>query len=258
MQPAEESPLLLPANSHKQLVVIDFEYASANTRGHEFANHFVGSQKQPFSLVCLELSIDASAKSEWCYNYHDPHRSWACNTRGYPRPEEQYRFIAAYVNHRSQLGYNASPEIMPASDPLSSRMAPLSLESPALSLPAPSSGSSLAEQENVDESVDREVQYLMRQTRLWRVFNSAQWVAWGIVQAKVPGVDPPREADTSSPSQQQEELSLEVGEDEFDYISYAQDRAFFFWADLLSMGLVREEELPPDVLPHIKARMINY
>lgn len=41
MEPATESPLLLPANEHKQLVVIDFEYSSANTPGFEFANHFV-------------------------------------------------------------------------------------------------------------------------------------------------------------------------------------------------------------------------
>lgn len=39
--PAGESPLLLPANEHKQLVVIDFEYANANLPGLEFANHFV-------------------------------------------------------------------------------------------------------------------------------------------------------------------------------------------------------------------------
>ncbi|TVY62316.1 Choline kinase, partial [Lachnellula suecica] len=44
------SPLLLPQNQHKQLVVIDFEYASANTPGLEFSNHF----------------------TEWCYNYHSP------------------------------------------------------------------------------------------------------------------------------------------------------------------------------------------
>ena len=29
----------------------------------------------------------------------------------------------------------------------------------------------------------------MQETRLWRIANSAQWVAWGIVQAKVPGMD---------------------------------------------------------------------
>lgn len=41
MKPEGESPLLLPANQHKQLVVIDFEYSNANVPGLEFANHFV-------------------------------------------------------------------------------------------------------------------------------------------------------------------------------------------------------------------------
>ncbi|KAF5027492.1 hypothetical protein F66182_387, partial [Fusarium sp. NRRL 66182] len=36
----EKSPLLQAANKHKQLIVIDFEYAGPNTRGLEFANHF--------------------------------------------------------------------------------------------------------------------------------------------------------------------------------------------------------------------------
>jgi choline kinase len=39
--PEGESPLLLPMNEHKRLVVIDFEYANANVPGLEFANHFV-------------------------------------------------------------------------------------------------------------------------------------------------------------------------------------------------------------------------
>lgn len=41
MTPEGDSPLLTPANEHKRLQVIDFEYANANMRGLEFANHFV-------------------------------------------------------------------------------------------------------------------------------------------------------------------------------------------------------------------------
>lgn len=54
MEPATESPLLLPANEHKQLIVIDFEYSSANTRGLEFANHFVSP------LTQLPIPTDAN------------------------------------------------------------------------------------------------------------------------------------------------------------------------------------------------------
>ncbi|KAF2843474.1 hypothetical protein M501DRAFT_91097 [Patellaria atrata CBS 101060] len=47
--PEGESPLLHPANEHKQLVVIDFEYANANLPGLEFANHFVSPL---YALFC--------------------------------------------------------------------------------------------------------------------------------------------------------------------------------------------------------------
>ena len=46
-----------------------------------------------------------------------------------------------------------------------------------------------AEEAAREESVKKEVDRLMKETRLWRVANSAQWVAWGIVQAKVPGME---------------------------------------------------------------------
>ncbi|KAL1983594.1 hypothetical protein VTN96DRAFT_10173 [Rasamsonia emersonii] len=255
LEPGEESPLLLPANEHKQLVVIDFEYASANTPGMEFANHF----------------------TEWCYNYH-AERPWACNTRAYPTPEEQHRFISAYVHHHSHLG-GVSPEIYPSSIS-TPRLAPFSLDAPAMSLP---SGSSSAEAERLqEEAAEAEVQHLMRQTRLWRVANSAQWVAWGIVQAKVPGMEEalaaaaakkdaesdtaastePTEPSTTerpaSPAAPEEAEVTEVDDNEFDYLAFAQDRALFFWADLLSLGLIREDELPAELREPIKARIVNY
>lgn len=43
---------MLPANAHRRLQVIDFEYASANTRAFEFANHFV-SRFNPRRIVCF-------------------------------------------------------------------------------------------------------------------------------------------------------------------------------------------------------------
>lgn len=54
----------------------------------------------------------------------------------------------------------------------------------------PQGGGGYAEEERKrEEAVEKEVQRLMRETRLWRVANSAQWVAWGVVQAKVGGMD---------------------------------------------------------------------
>jgi len=45
--------LLLPANEHRRLVVIDFEYANANTPALEFANHFVRVLSSSLSLSQL-------------------------------------------------------------------------------------------------------------------------------------------------------------------------------------------------------------
>lgn len=38
-------------------------------------------------------------------------------------------------------------------------------------------------------SVEAEVDRLLAETRLWRLACSAMWVAWGVVQAKVPGME---------------------------------------------------------------------
>ncbi|KAL2853394.1 kinase-like domain-containing protein [Aspergillus pseudoustus] len=234
MEPSQQSPLLLPENEHKQLVVIDFEYASANTPGLEFANHF----------------------TEWCYNYHDAEKPWACNPRIYPTPGQQHQFITAYLTHRPGLGGRASPSITPLMRPLSTSipsMTPLDLNASPI----------LGPQRHLDmerahlDSLEAETQFLMRQTRLWRVLNSAQWVAWGIVQAKVPEVEDEDEAKT--PTAGTPPVDCDVDEDdEFDYLAYAQDRAMFFWADLVSLGFVQKDQLPPLLAEQVAASIIDY
>lgn len=278
----------MPANEHKQLVVIDFEYANANTPGLEFANHF----------------------TEWCYNYHSPTASYACNAAMYPTPAEQERFIKAYVQHVP--GYKLhSPETRPVLGSSSS------ISNFMLDSRAPPS-SYIAEEKARDEKTQREIERLVQETRLWRVANSAQWVAWGIVQAKVPGMDEaleeqrkrkktlaekliakimhPRhgkpgekygqleggvnnstiETDPQqSGADQEEKLAQEAldaeksvealeedlhvphehemdDEPDFDYLAYAQERAMFFWGDLLELGLIKEDEFPDMVRQHAK------
>lgn len=169
--PSGTSPLLLPANTHKQLVVIDFEYASANTPGLEFANHF----------------------TEWCYNYHDPHTAWKCNTNAYPTPEEQDRFIRAYIRHRPQFNVT-TPKLGPLqpAESISPKRptGPMqSISNFMLDARAPTSAESLQNAETESTAAeDSEVAVLRHETQLWRLANTAQWVAWGIVQAKVPGM----------------------------------------------------------------------
>ena len=153
------------------------------------------------------------------------------------------------------------------------------------------------------EVTEAEVQRLMHEARIWRVANSAQWVAWGVVQAKVPGMNlalsGPRTAnadlenargqnteqgespsgavgvssDTPTPDRalaahgardkrpegliaealrDGNDLPPEDDEEEFDYLGYAQERAMFFWGDIISLGVVQKHELPADLLQKVK------
>ncbi|KDB20433.1 hypothetical protein H109_07629 [Trichophyton interdigitale MR816] len=297
LEPSGESPLLLPANEHKQLIVIDFEYAAANMRGAEFANHF----------------------TEWCYNYHDEDRPWRCHTTWYPTLEEQKRFIRAYLTHRPRLISETNNNIYPSGQNFSTssvsstmttpglrptytsspRVAPLSLDTYTPSVPF-----SISEDDQIDEELEVEVQKLLHEARVWRIANSAMWVAWGIVQAKVPGLEaavagtstPVAHTSTTDPAsdkndkeaalnsdestddasttptqgtvdvqqmlaatdQALQEVEVDEAADEFDYLAYAQDRALFFWADILAIGLIKEEELPMEMLEHIKRRIVEY
>ncbi|KFH48638.1 Choline kinase-like protein [Hapsidospora chrysogenum ATCC 11550] len=225
----KKSPLLQPANKHKQLMVIDFEYAAANIPGQEFANHF----------------------SEWTYNYHDAKAPWACNATMYPKPDEQRHFLKAYVDHRPQFPHASStPRLTPAdggahfSPGLMPTNSSSSIKDFMLDSRAPPGGWTAADQER-DEQTEKRVRDLLEETRLWRPVNSAMWVAWGVVQAKVPGLD-------SGEAPAAEDDDDDAGADEFDYLSYAQDRAFFFWGDLVQMGLVKAEELPEQLRARLK------
>lgn len=150
-----------------------------------------------------------------------------------------------------------------------------------------------------DEALESEIQRLMHETRLWRLANSAQWVLWGIVQAKIPGMDEALEAQKNatptpaSPKTDSEPASTkhlhsdslspetaglaenahnkrpesredvpdetpeeEEEEEEFDYLGYAQERAMFFWGDVLQLGIVKREDLPAELLE--KAKVVEY
>ncbi|KAI1433571.1 kinase-like protein [Xylaria sp. CBS 124048] len=245
----KKSPLLQPNYEHKQLVVIDFEYASANVRGYEFANHF----------------------TEWCYDYHDDKTPFACNVDRYPNPDEQYRLIKAYVNHRPEYPHpGASP---PALTPLATPI--MGPSTPSLGPSASASTSSLAEfmldarvppggwkeeEQRREEQAEEQIKSLIEETRLWRPVCSAMWIAWGIMQAKIPGFDPEercsedvQDAQPSVASAAAASVEEEEGDPlAFDYLGYAQERAMFFWGDCVELGLVKLECLPENVQENIK------
>lgn len=250
--------MLLPANEHKQLVVIDFEYASANTPGYEFANHFVSLD---ISRTCWRQLI--IKQSEWCYNYLDPEYSYYFDINRYPTLNQQRHFISAYVGHRPS--FTGTGDAQSGTSPFNTpQMRASSSNPPAFNLDNDETPTAEAETA-VEDLHEAEVQFFMRQTRLWRVINSAQWVAWGVVQAKIPGMEEGIAQQTGQAAQAAqaapgaEKLGEEAEEEDgFDYLAYAQDRAMIFWADMFALGLVREGELPDSVLEHIKGRMIEY
>jgi choline kinase len=56
-------------------------------------------------------------------------------------------------------------------------------------------GTSYQEQEaQAERNTEEEARRLMAETKLWRIANSAMWVAWGIVQAHVPGLPEDKDA----------------------------------------------------------------
>lgn len=274
LNPPGDSPLLQPANKHRQLVVIDFEYAGANSPGYEFANHF----------------------SEWCYNYHGE-KSYAFNPSRYPTPQEQRLFIRSYVMHRPQFtaAASATPEMRGREK---TNVADFILDT-RTPLGEPAMGYD-EEEKAREEQVERDIKSLLLETRLWRMANAAFWITWGIVQANIPELDdPPKKSKTerivsalerardhlyaqSDPLDQdvkelqeaskhdrpetrsqedahnegdnhsKEDGTEEEEVEEFDYLAYSQDRAMLFWGDCLQMGVVKKEDLPESLIKQIK------
>ena len=206
------------------------------------------------------------------------------NERLYPTPEEQHRFIKAYIQHRSPTSSQAQNSAGHAS---------ASSASSSFILDNRASSAEIVEQERARErSIDAEIQQLMQEIRLWRIANSAQWVAWGIVQAKVEieleaevekldndglAMGEKQESKTANLNLSIDDTAAQGGkegegggpgtgsgqkqegedgegeeEEEFDYLAYAQERAYFFWGDALQLGLVSKEDLPAELLKKIK------
>lgn len=119
-----------------------------------------------------------------------------------------------------------------------------------------------------EKETTEETRRLMAETRLWRLANSAQWTAWGIVQAIIPGLpdfekaggevengdaqENGVEADGNKEGKDTPSSSPEPDDEEFDYLAYAQERAMFVWGDALQLGIIKEEELPEDVRARVK------
>jgi choline kinase len=103
------------------------------------------------------------------------------------------------VQHRPIFGNdesaNTTPKtgaITPGSNPVSSFM----LDSRA---PPGATFNYEAEEKAREEAMDKQVEALIKDAKLWRGMCSAHWVAWGIVQAKIPEMEEqkPRQSKTN-------------------------------------------------------------
>ncbi|KAF3926818.1 hypothetical protein ABW20_dc0101333 [Dactylellina cionopaga] len=215
--PASKSPALMPVNTptpRQSLIVIDFEYAGANTRGAEFANHF-----------CEWMSDYHCILSPTAHTIHE-----AC----FPSIPEQRNMLRAYVEHRS------IPYVIPTddTDPEYARKRQSMFFNLEGRLPTREEA----------EAIDKEVERLVVESRDWRPAINACWALWGIVQAVIPGleivdseeaaaaVDEGVGGDTVSVA------SAEEGE-EFDYVKYAEQKAMVVWADFIGLEIVSKAEV---------------
>ncbi len=79
-------------------------------------------------------------------------------------------------------------------------------------------GEKYQEQEaQAEREIEEETRRLLAETKLWRLANSAMWVAWGIVQAHVPGLpdfdaEEKKKANAGNPSASAAELESATAE----------------------------------------------
>jgi choline kinase len=153
-------------------------------------------------------------------------------------------------------------------------------------LAAISNGSTSAEDKAKKESEKEEhVDRLLKEARWWRAANSAMWTIWGISQAKLPELERLVEGDDGEVEKvlhagdgangassaegvsggddgmRRDDVVIGNGEkmegepeeeEDFDYLAYSQDRARFFWGDMVGLGFLKREDLPEELRGRIK------
>ncbi|OAV91667.1 hypothetical protein PTTG_06511 [Puccinia triticina 1-1 BBBD Race 1] len=207
---------LLREQPQDQIMVIDFEYASANPRGFDIANHF----------------------HEWCADYHHPTHSYSLTRHGnYPTYPERKRFYRAYLGIDCE--YSKTNSTVKEEDPSESspksyikrfkdcEISELNLDEPS-DLATPTKASFVSKGGHggiVEKEEDGEVTSLEQDVSLWSPASHAMWALWGLVQAR-DDLKVQLDRWLSLPT-----LSLanpSTDEFEFDYFSYSAERIILF------------------------------
>lgn len=215
---------------------------------------------------------------------------YKCKIKYYPTIEEQQRFIRSYINHQpkfSSHGRHSSvpqtpslPET-PGLNPTTSSLSTSLISNFMLDNRTPKDVPIEKEDEEHDGAVEKEVARLIHESQIWRLANSAQWVMWGVMQAKIEGLpdfgdetqtasvaagqlttlpeDSVILSDANAPGEQTPQSNKPMPaegdkdeDEEFDYLAYTFERVMFFWGDAVELGLVKLEELSKDVQENIK------
>lgn len=129
---------------HQKIIVVDFEYASANPRGFD-----IGALRFLFTPLprCADPFVPANHFIEWQADYHHPTLSHSLLSHDpYPTLSERSRFLRAYV------GCDGGAD----------------------------TGRSSSDAKEEDPRVVR----LEEEVQVWEPSSHAMWAVWGIVQAK--------------------------------------------------------------------------
>ncbi|AOW05525.1 kinase-like domain-containing protein [Yarrowia lipolytica] len=206
LEPPPGSPLLQPQLEHRQLIVIDFEYASPNARGFDICNHFC----------------------EWMSDYHDAQHPETIHEKAYPTVKEQLNLLNGYVEHGLE-SFDDEDQIQVEVDGL---MEEVRDWRPAVHLYWLVWG---IVQAVIDQEEDDEIrEELNMETGQYTFETEEEKQQLSASSGSSANLKP--SVSHSSASEVEEE------EDPFDYLSYASQKAQLFWSDMIRFGLLDEKD----------------
>lgn len=247
---------------HHQIVVIDFEYASPNPRAFDIANHF------------HEWRADYHHPTlSWSLTHHRPfpgkqeRKSWL---RAYVQQGRLLRMRGTPVRGSLHAlaevpaDFSLGPPAVPVSpapattglpkDPPINRGPTLTPFLRGLAGPAPNplaspSLASVAEEAaeedplaRLHQAVERDIERIDAEVRMWSPVTHAVWALWGLVYAK-PEIEAAfRTAQEEieqglAPGSKAEQEHKDLQEEPFDYLRYALGRIELWRQELAALGI---------------------
>lgn len=214
------------------LAVIDFEYLGPNFPAYDIADHF----------------------SEWMSDYHNEEKPHHIYEDKYPTQVEQFNLLKSYVEYNFQY-------------PTSNLKTKTQLK---------------ADESAIQTLIEFEVRKLYNENIMWRSTVQFFWLIWGLIQngplntdlnvlgykCEERGVNGTYEFSAGIealslgreglPAVDDEELDL--GDEDFDYLKYTQQKAALIAGDMIQFGLLDIEEIKPEnrgMIKYLDAKMFD-